>query len=225
MSVCLSYCLCVCLFVHICLYLYPPICTLVYRQIILSFQDISPSFLPPVFRSQKYAKRLSLPNPQQNKYIELTNWQREPRIDVRVWGGPFESAYPYPTKKGVSFPLLRWKALCFFIEDIDDAMIQEKNWKSHLGGNVYASTSTEFPKRVDIRQWFIPDGYSELVPTKRGINLNNREWNQLKEAAQDLQENVSELKELIPCFKQESHNSQLVMLQCKECSPNDWQKW
>ena len=89
---------------------------------------------------------------------------------------------------------------------------------------MFASVSEDFPDRVDLRQYFVPEDSAKLTPTRRGINLKYHEWKVLKEAQKKLEEVLPAIKETVPCFLTTGHNGEGI-LQCKECSPNAMSAW
>ena len=124
-----------------------------------------------------------------------------------------------PTKKGLSFPLKRWKSLCLFFEDIEDALNNRKNWRTHLGVNIFAQVSQKFPGRLDIRQYFMPEGCNKSIPTKKGINISNEQFQHLFEAHTEILKLFPHVRSITPCFMQEDH-TRLGVLRCSECTPN-----
>ena len=93
------------------------------------------------------------------------------RVDVREWKDD------KPTKKGISLNLMRWKNWVDYAEYLDQGLRFKKNYKSHLGWNVYC-TVTEGMACMDIRQYGKP--YKEEVPTKKGLCFRPIEYAALK---------------------------------------------
>ena len=152
----------------------------------------------------------------------MTSWKDEPRIDIRQWNKAAFSSYP--SKKGVSLPLKRWKALTYFVEGIETALKENDDVRYHLGGNVFASVSRDYPDCVDLRQWFVPQDTVKLTPTRRGINLKYYEWKELKASRKGVEEEHPEVKQMVPCFLEDDHNGQ-TLLDCPECTPNASAAW
>ena len=155
-----------------------------------------------------------------DRYLLLTKWNEEDRVDIREWTDDGERVFP--TKKGVSLPLTRWKALLEFKEDVVKAVKEKADYDIHIGGNVCVKVSQKYPFRVDIRQYFLPDGDVEPVPTKRGISLLWGEWKDVIDCISYLEELCPPLKSIVPCFLSEDHQAQLGMLRCPECTPNGY---
>ena len=189
----------------------------------MSFQTDSTPELPGIFRDMKFVRMLGKHSLMGNKFLTVKPWQGEERVDIREWRQEFSCLIP--TKKGVSLPLRRWKALCFFCADIEEALQKNTDLKQHIGGNVYAQVSRNFPLRVDLRHWFLPEGHSEVIPTKKGINMNYAEWKGVIANVKELESDIPLVAETIPCFLQEDHNAQLGVLRCPECSPDDHKNW
>lgn len=126
------------------------------------------------------------------------------------------------TKKGVTFPLDRWlkfEALLPDIQSYIDNVGQENDeaeW--HVGGGVFVSLSPNNPT-VDIRHFWKPDDATQPVPTKKGVTLNRNKLARLGFAVEEMHEYVPELKDVELCMLSESHQNQLGMLNCPECTP------
>ena len=168
---------------------------------------------------EAFARKLG----KSSRFLILSQWNGEWRIDIREWTLLPKNAYP--TKKGVSLPLIRWEGLCNYQTEIEEAVRNKADLKEHIGGNVYAQVSKNFPNRVDLRQYFLPDGMVEPIPTKRGISLVYDEWEDMIACREDLQNICPQLKDLTPCFMNEDHQAQLGMLRCPECNPNQHGEW
>ena len=155
--------------------------------------------------------------------VSLTSWKDSPRIDIRT----FDNGYA--TKKGVSLTLQRWYTLMNNKKGVDEALRKsEKDFKTHLGGNVYAeafpATERNRPS-VDIRQWFLPENGNGLKATFRGVRLGLQQWDQLKAMEDKVTAHFPELKDFVPCYDRGDHYNQLGFLSCAECTPNpdcDW---
>lgn len=126
------------------------------------------------------------------------------------------------TKKGVTFPLARWLKFESLLPDIQDYIDNigkengEVQW--HIGGGVFVSLSPGYPT-VDIRHFWKPDDAPEPIPTKKGVTLNGNKLARLRDALQEMHESVPELKDTELCMFSESHQNQLGMLNCPECTP------
>lgn len=171
-------------------------------------------------QSLKFVKQLN----KNNRYIQVTEWDGEPRIDIRQWAKA-SSGKLYPLKTGVSLTLSRWKMLCMHMDDIEEGRkaIHNKNadvdLQIHLGGNFYASLKYGYPC-VDIRKFWIPDGQEKLQATQKGIALLHPEWDRVVSYIKDIELALPELAEVTPCPLREDHQNQEGMLQCSECNPN-----
>jgi hypothetical protein len=70
-----------------------------------------------------------------NRFVQATEWKDEIRIDVSEW--EIQNEKRIPTKKGISLPLQRWKMLVDSLEFLDQALIEKREYATHLGRNVY----------------------------------------------------------------------------------------
>jgi len=137
-------------------------------------------------------------------------------VDLREWRDGT------PTKKGISLTLMRWKNWVDYQEYLEQALNDKQAYSSHLGGNVYC-TVTEKSRCVNIRQYWKPQ--DEVVPTKKGLCLRPDEYTKLKELVPEIGKAVPELDAVVPCYLQSDHMNQVGMLQCPECTPNDYMSW
>ena len=87
------------------------------------------------------------------RYVQTTEWNGEPRIDVREWETHGDKRIP--TRKGISLKLQRWKLLVEAFDCLDKALEEKPKYSSHIGGNVFVSVRTD-SVCVDIRQYWIP---------------------------------------------------------------------
>ena len=81
-----------------------------------------------------------------DRYVQVNQWKDELTVDIREW------KHDKPTKKGISLTLMRWKNCVRQLEYTDRALQEKISYWSHLGGNVYCSTSDN-SVCVDIRQY------------------------------------------------------------------------
>ena len=159
------------------------------------------------------------------RFLTVNPYMGQLRIDIREWIRPNK-----PTMKGVSLPAKRWARLRDLIKGEMDEQVDrmfagvETDDKWHIGGNVYVTVNTEYPC-VDIRHFWLPDGASDPVPSRKGIALRQPEWDRLKDAFDHLEEDVPALKGIQPCHMDEDHRDQMGMMRCPECTPNDYPSW
>ena len=111
------------------------------------------------------------------------------------------------------------KTLLMEVENIDDALEKNKQFKSHIGDNMYCIFEQD-SACVNIRNyWKTPEG--DVVPTKRGLTLRPTEYEIFRMALEKMEELVAELLTTIPCAL--THHSEKEMVRCKICNPNDEQ--
>ena len=151
-----------------------------------------------------------------DRYVEVTEWKGETRIDLREW------VDGKPTRKGISLTMMRWKKWTDSTEEVDQAQTDKRAYQSHIGGNVYC-TVTEGSGCVDIRQYWKPE--EDLIPTKKWLCLRPLEYTRLKECLFDIGQALPHLSAVVPCYLQSDHMNQWGMLQCQECNPNDYMNW
>ena len=156
-----------------------------------------------------------------NFYVVANTYKDQLTIHIREFKSS-DNGSLYPTKKGVTFPLERWLALelaepyladCFETSGGED---EELSW--HLGGGVYATKTPQYPT-VDIRHFWKPQSSAIRVPTKKGVVLTRRRFENLRDAIKQIREFVPELEETVPCMMQDDHQNQEGMLRCPECTP------
>ncbi|XP_052692814.1 uncharacterized protein LOC128171101 [Crassostrea angulata] len=126
------------------------------------------------------------------------------------------------TKKGVTFTLARWLKFESLLPDIQDFIDNvgredgEVQW--HIGGGVFVSLSSGYPT-VDIRHFWKPDDAPEPIPTKKGVTLIRNKLVRLRDALNEINECVPELQDTELCMFSDSHQNQIGMLNCTECTP------
>ena len=98
--------------------------------------------------------------------------------------------------------LEQWVELVDSIEGIDhkiQSVADEAvpDFKHHLGSNKYARVNTDF-FCVDLRQFWLPEGMTEVIPTKRGISLNFKQWAEFKAVAAYVSMYVPDVLSTVP---------------------------
>jgi hypothetical protein len=155
------------------------------------------------------------------RQVRLCEFEGEPRIDIRLWGGP---AKDIPTTKGVSLNFNRYKALTVALTTAKDvlgefaAKKRVEKWSYHLGGDIYASINKDY-LHLDLRRFFrVPNNASPL-PTRKGITLRPYQVNKLLDLESAIEKHSPQLKTFIPCFMKADHDSETIFFECKECCP------
>lgn len=170
-------------------------------------------------QSQEIRCKINLDN-FSKLYLTALPYQGEIMIHIRHFSE--SNGFQFPTKKGVIFPLPRWLKFECLLDEIGEYLqshrSQEDTTKWHIAGGVYVSLSPDFPT-VDIRHYWKPDDANEPIPTKKGITLTRDKFDRLRYAVCELRENVPELNDTQLCMLSESHQNQLGVLSCSECSP------
>ena len=118
------------------------------------------------------------------RYVKVSEWKEEKRVDLREWEAN------KPTKKGISLTRMRWKNFTDGIENVDEALKDNKYYCLHLGGNVYCTVRENNPC-VDIRQYWKPE--EEVVPCRKGLCLRPGEYLLSKKAIPKIGTAVPEL--------------------------------
>ncbi|KAJ8300404.1 hypothetical protein KUTeg_021923 [Tegillarca granosa] len=147
-----------------------------------------------------------------NLYIVAKKFMGKLYVHIREYGQGVNGIYP--TKKGIAL-LQRCQRLYRKKED----------YKQHLGENVYLSVQKGYAC-VNIRQWFLPENQTSIVPTKKEIALTFKKWNNLKGAI-DLVGDVfkDQLAEVTFCEDSNDHQNQMGYLTCRRCNPNDFMNY
>lgn len=90
---------------------------------------------------------------------------------------------PYPNKKGITMSLTEWLLLETFLNSMETALKNffereiEETW--YLGSDIYVTASKEYPL-LDFRRYWKPNPNGNMVPTTKGVKLNRRKLENLK---------------------------------------------
>ena len=124
------------------------------------------------------------------------------------------------TKKCAFFTPLRWKRFIGLIADIEEhaqlsLVGKTTHYMQQIGGTWYVSVDSKF-LTVDIRQWYedLRSGTS-LKPTRVGMALTYFNWEKLKKAVVEVDDEIPAMLAVSPCW----HESQIDQMFCDECSP------
>lgn len=105
---------------------------------------------------------------------------------------------PYPTKKGVTMSLTEWQLLESFVTGMEKAVL---NYREHkvdhtwlVGSNIHATASKEYPL-LDLRHYWKPDPNGDFIPTTKGVKLNRRKLENLKNIIDIIRDFIPQLKE------------------------------
>ena len=175
--------------------------------------------------SQKKPPRCQIPLGK-SIYVVASEFKNQVYIHVRY----YDEEKLFPTQKGIGLTLRRWNelklALPHILENVGkyDSGNEDVFYRHHLGGNVYVSITQGFP-RVDLRKFWIPEGASDVCPTRKGISLGFQEFKALVETVPVVDGYVPELHAVVPCWSEDDHQNQIGALRCQECNPNDCQNW
>jgi len=113
------------------------------------------------------------------------------------------------------------------MEDIETNMKalrygESVSYKPHIGGGYYVSiTSGFYMYFVDIRKFSCPmHGETDVKPTRRGIALRLRKWEEMKKIIDAIDNAYPTLGTALPYYLWNDHLNQLMWaLQCTECYP------
>ena len=83
-----------------------------------------------------------------------------------------------------------------------------------MGGGFYACVRNKW---MQIRRFYYSQLDKEERPTKEGIVLTHQEWERLKEIANTIDNQFTDIAFETPCFADSSHRNHLV--HCYECNP------
>lgn len=78
---------------------------------------------------------------------------------------------------------------------------------------------------VDIRQYWVPPGEDESVPTKRGLCFRPAKFAVFILNWPDIENQLPERKDFVPCYEENDHLSQLELLRCSACKPEGHDSW
>jgi len=124
------------------------------------------------------------------------------------------------TKKCAFFTPPRLKRFVGVIGDIEEqvqlsSVGKTTDYTMHIGGMWHVSVDSKFPT-VDIRRWY-KDWRAGLSPklTRVGIALTYPNWEKLKTAIIDVENEIPAMLAVSPCW----YDSQVDQMFCEECSP------
>ena len=155
-------------------------------------------------------------------YVKVSTWNGEPRLDLREWKVGEDKMIP--TKKGISLKLHHIKILTSILDSIQKTREDNGENKWHLGYNAFVRVREDNPC-VDIRQYWVPPGVDESVPTKRGLCFRPAEFAVLIQNWSGIENQLPELKDFVPCYEEKDHLSQLELLRCPACNPEGHDSW
>ena len=177
----------------------------------------APARQPAKSRITKEIARFALGN---NRFAVVCFFMGDLKVHIREY-----SDVGVPLRKGICLTPRRWASLVESMALLDMVVAQSLSDEAmalnprgeHLGGFVYAKASGDY-HTVDIRQYFVPKGETEQVPTKKGIMLRAFEWGSLKRLMPEITQSHQELVDTLPCAKREDHIYPNV-IHCTECYP------
>ncbi|XP_048748519.2 uncharacterized protein LOC125660756 [Ostrea edulis] len=193
--------------------------SLVVNTVETRFVENKPKIRDPVVREMSQDERCRISLDDFNELF-LTAVSFKDNINIHIRHFTEANNVLIPTKKGVTFPLSRWLMFESILPDIQNHLENRSNeeMKWHIGGGVYVSITPGYTT-VDIRHFWKPDDALEPVPTRKGVTLNKHKLTRLLQAVGEVQQCVPELNDSEFCAFSESHQNQLGMLNCPECTP------
>jgi len=108
-------------------------------------------------------------------------------------------------------------------DDIDQSLNELREhlyvkYMVHIGGGWYISITAGF-WCVDIRKFYVRYDEIRERPTKTGLALRLREWDELKNIIEFIHKSHPQLAVAKPCYEGDDHANQLSALSCNECYP------
>ena len=162
-------------------------------------------------------------------YVFEGRFQGQTYMHIRECGED-KDGKKYPTKKGITLNLQRWMELKCILPDIDQEVKKYQSGEPHvysqrhLGGNWMVTVKSGLPW-VDIRQYWLPLDYEEVVPTKKGYCVSFEQFKELRQAMIVASELVPEIDDTVPCYMEDDHNNQQGGLACLECNPSGYKNF
>jgi hypothetical protein len=126
----------------------------------------------------------------ENKKMKLTRSKDGTHgIDLRIYEND------RPTAKGVTLNILQFQNLIDLLPVLESGLDDltrgsEVNVSENLSGDVFVTVESPF-FCVNVRQYFIPNGGYALVPTRRGITFNAREFLDFKTQLKSIADRLS----------------------------------
>ena len=181
-------------------------------------QIVLPKTYKDVPNNTEYAK-LDLGD---GKQCVINVFNGELRFNIRIYNTWNEKTYP--TKKGVSLDIEKWKKVQYlFKDDIDQAIIDLKSRvdikkRFHLGDNIYVTIQSGYSV-VDFRRWWLPENQTEIKPTTKGCTLQFHQWDILTEFMDFVELTWGEeIKQTPYCHLTAEHMR--LGRYCPKCQPN-----
>jgi len=174
-----------------------------------------------------HAKSIKRHSCHQLQYTEITivTWKTfivgESRTLKLYKNGEVKVVEKSSTKQAVFTPP-RWAAFVQLIDHIDSQLNEADQGKNiafryHYGGWFVSVTSGI--ACVDLRKFYISFGELTFKPTRTGIAIRLSEWPVLKESIQRVNRDNATAANYVPCYMNQSHDSETGILSCEECNP------
>lgn len=94
--------------------------------------------------------------------------------------------------------LTEWQLLESFVTGMEEAVLNYRERKvDHtwlVGSNIHATASKEYPL-LDLRHYWKPDPNGDFIPTTKGVKLNRRKLENLKNIIGIIRDFIPQLKE------------------------------
>lgn len=160
-------------------------------------------------------------------FVVVTKFEGEVYLHIRKYEEQGDKKFP--TKTGTCLTPLRWKTFVDFLPEMENCVNmydhdETVEYKRHLGGNWYVSINKGYPC-VDIRKFWLPEQEERVVATRKGIALGFKEFRLLSKLVEEINQNIPEMVDIVPCHRRDDHQNQLGALRCPECNPNAFQNW
>jgi len=156
-----------------------------------------------------------------DRFVVVCNFGGEIKVHIREY-----TPRGYPLPLGICLTPTRWASLVRVMNSLGETVstfdtheYMKADARFHLGGGIYVSIDHNYPC-VDIRKYFMPEGATTEVATRRGIALRFAEWHKLRASVDQVNQLSEELANAIPCTDRLDHSNLEGFVMCMECNPH-----
>lgn len=166
------------------------------------------------------------------RYVSLSHFSGVTSIHVREYRRQSSTGLLYPTPVGVMLGPYTARALIHELPEIilmmEDAMelgamggqqLSQRTW--YLGDRLRAVIDLEWGASLNLRHFFLPEGETEEMATRRGVRLNADEISNLLDILRTIEGHWPALAEVrVPCYIDHAmEENQEAILNCPRCMP------